>query len=465
MVKIEDVRPNLKLKVDGLYNQYTGLGGSRDKNFNTTFQKNTDLVRTELDWIYRYDWLARKVTDQIVEDALRETIDFKIDPKYLEPLETELERLRFYQKLKEALKLSRLYGGSAIILGAATDEDLSEPITIEKVDRIESINVLDRYKFNVSDSHLNKNLFTEDYNLPDYYPLNGDVELEENNQRILHKSRLIRFDGNFLPWNQFEANGYWHDSIINAINDQVKQFGIGFASSSILFHDFATKILKVENLWDLYLQGEETAIQNRVNDMVASMSNQGILVVDMKDEFNKIQTPITGLPELLDKFMELVSAASNIPKTILFGQQIGKLAGAEVTLTNYYDYIKSYQKERIERPVQQLVNYILRTKEINAPQNVLDEWSMAFKPLWQLSDDEIAKTRKTMAETDQIYINNGILSPQEVADSRFGGDEYSIETTIDGEARAGLQEISEQEDRDFLEENNVSETNVGNDQD
>ena len=337
MVKIEDVRPNLKLKVDGLYNQYTGLGGSRDKNFNTTFQKNTDLAHSELDWIYRYDWLARKINDQIVEDALRETIDFKIDPDYLEPLETELERLNFYQKLKEALKLSRLYGGSIMVLGAATEEDLSEPITIEKVDRIETLNILDRYKFNIESSLLNKNLFTEDYNLPEIYPLNGDIETEENNQRMLHKSRIIRFDGNYLPWSQFEANGYWHDSIINSMNEQIKQFGIGFASSSILFHDFATKVLKIDNLWDLYLNGEETAIQNRVNDMVASMSNQGILVVDKEDDFAKIQTPISGLPELLEKFIDLVAAASNIPKTILFGQQLGKLAGAEVTLTNYYD--------------------------------------------------------------------------------------------------------------------------------
>ena len=38
--------------------------------------------------------------------------------------------------------------------------------------------------------------------------------------------------------------------------------------------------------------------------------------------------------------------------------------------------------------------------------------------------------RKKQAETDQIYIANGVYNPNEVRESRFGNGNYSIETEI-----------------------------------
>jgi hypothetical protein len=48
-----------------------------------------------------------------------------------------------------------------------------------------------------------------------------------------------------------------------------------------------------------------------------------------------------------------------------------------------------------------------------------------------------------VAETDTIYINAGVVSPDEVAVSRFGGDEYSDETVIDFDERERLEKEEE----------------------
>jgi len=45
--------------------------------------------------------------------------------------------------------------------------------------------------------------------------------------------------------------------------------------------------------------------------------------------------------------------------------------------------------------------------------------------------------RKTVAETDRIYMEMGVLTSSEVAISRFGGDVWSMNTEIDLEARKG----------------------------
>lgn len=431
-------------RVDTWFNQNTGMGGSRDKNLYSYFSNRNNIASQELEELYRFYWLPKRIVDKVVEDAMREQIDINIDENFVDPLNKALKRLDYRQKFTESLKQSRLYGGCCLIYGAVETDDLREPFVPEKLEMIEALNPLDRYKFNISKEHINADPFSKDYNYPEFYPLTGDVDLSDqdnaNQKAILHKSRLLRFDGEYLPFNVREGNDYWHDSIINAIMDQIKHVGIGFETTSQLMHDFVVKVLKIENLWSLMAAGNESALETRIQDMAVKSSVYGMYCLDNNEELQKIQTPITGLPEILEKFMDIVAAASNIPKTILFGQQLGKLAGAEVTLTNYYDHISSYQEAHIAPAFKKLVDDILRTKEIAAPQNVLDEWTFSFRPLWQESDQERATTRKLVAETDSIYMMNGVLMPEEVADSRWGGDEYSIETVIDDKIRREMME-------------------------
>ncbi|KKM23144.1 hypothetical protein LCGC14_1618110, partial [marine sediment metagenome] len=76
-------------------------------------------------------------------------------------------------------------------------------------------------------------------------------------------------------------------------------------------------------------------------------------------------------------------------------------------------------------------------------------------PLWQLTEEEEAKRRKSVAESDAIYINSGVLDPTEVANSRFGGEVYSAETVLDDQRdlttpddrsnAEGLQRMKEKE--------------------
>ncbi|MGA1728546.1 MAG: hypothetical protein ACO38U_09825, partial [Burkholderiaceae bacterium] len=62
---------------------------------------------------------------------------------------------------------------------------------------------------------------------------------------------------------------------------------------------------------------------------------------------------------------------------------------------------------------------------------VPDNWRVSFKPLFEMNERELADVRARVAAVDARYIQVGVLTPQEVADSRFGKSEYSIETTID----------------------------------
>ena len=51
-----------------------------------------------------------------------------------------------------------------------------------------------------------------------------------------------------------------------------------------------------------------------------------------------------------------------------------------------------------------------------------------------MDDKEKAEVRNKQAQTDQIYSDLGVLSPEVIAKARFGGDRYSLETNIDEDA-------------------------------
>ncbi|WP_205628936.1 hypothetical protein, partial [Acinetobacter baumannii] len=48
------------------------------------------------------------------------------------------------------------------------------------------------------------------------------------------------------------------------------------------------------------------------------------------------------------------------------------------------------------------------------------EWEIKFNPLWSVDSKTDAEIRKLIAETDQIYIVNGVHTADEVREARFG---------------------------------------------
>ncbi len=67
-------------------------------------------------------------------------------------------------------------------------------------------------------------------------------------------------------------------------------------------------------------------------------------------------------------------------------------------------------------------------------------------PCYQVDPPEdraaLAAVHAAQATADKTYIDAGVLTPEEVAISRFGAEEYSLDTTIDTESREAIQEIS-----------------------
>ena len=437
----------LSNRQDVYYNAVSGFGGARDPLQRTYFAAEQVMNQTELERLYRFYWLPRRIVGLMPADACRQGIELNMDDADLgTTINRRMDELKVWERIEEALCMARLYGGSVLLLGAIDGQDPTLPLKVEKVSSVSSLTVLDRWQLTIHSTFSDP--LQPQYGEPELYRINpvATDAAKAVKASVVHASRVLRFDGAWLPDRTRSQNQGWHDSVLTGINQNLKQFGISVQSAAVLFQDFITKTLKIPNLAQMIADGQEDLLQARIQYAVGQMSSIGVSLIGQDEEFQKVQTPITGLVELLDKFMDLTAAAANLPKTRLFGQQLGTLAGADETTRDYYDGVKSYQEKTLRAPVTNIIDLLLA----EASKAKDDQWSFEFSPLWQPTNKELADTRKTQAETDQIYISNGVLEPSEVAISRFGPDGYSMETVIDPDTRtaAGDGGEADQEEED-----------------
>ena len=416
------------LRSDAYVNTFSGFGGARDPLQRTSFAAEYVPSHTDLEQMYRFFWLVRRIVDLLPADACREGIEINTQDDNLgADLYARMDQLLVWERLEEALRLARLYGGSILILGAVDGQDPAMPLKIEQVRTVASFTALDRWQLTIHKAF--DDPLAPEFGQPELYRIHPVLAGGAARASLVHASRVIRFGGAWLPDRLRQQNQGWDDSIITQINQNLKQFGVSIQSAAVLFQDFITKVLKIPNLAQMIADGQEDLLFARIQYAVGQMSSVGMSLIGDGEDLQKVQTPITGLVELLDKFMDLTAAAAGMPKTRLFGQQLGTLAGAGETTRDWYDGVKAFQEKTLRNPLHRIITLLAAEKKNTAA------WSFEFSPLWQLTDKDLADMRKTVAETDQIYIMHNVLEPAEVALARFGPDGYSMETVIDTDLR------------------------------
>jgi hypothetical protein len=90
-----------------------------------------------------------------------------------------------------------------------------------------------------------------------------------------------------------------------------------------------------------------------------------------------------------------------------------------------------YQSAHFKRPMQQLVEMIMLSKDGPTNGKVPDSWRVVFNNLFELNEREKADVRARVAAVDGRMLQLGVLHPKEVADARYGGTEWSMELTLD----------------------------------
>lgn len=442
-------------KADGWENTITGLGTSRDKQTGTRVRApGFQQSRETFDDLYHSDDTAATIARLPATEMTREWITLQVDDSVGDTVRTEnttedkmltaknvmqaLEDVGAKGALADALTWAAVHGGGLLFLGVNDGiEDLSEPLDLDRVRSLDFLTVYDRWELHVQET--NQDPRTKNFGKPEVYLLQTSTEsgMETSEAVQIHASRFIRLDGTKTTRRRMARNNGWSDSVYVKMRQTLEGWGISWLSITHLFQDMSQAVLKMKGLADAICQQESNLVLDRMTAMDLCRSVARAIPIDADDEdFIRVATPLAGVPELIDRLMLRVASAADQPATLLFGQSPSGLnATGESDIRFFYDRMKGRQDTELRPALNRLLEVLFAAKEGPTKGTEPENWSYEFNPLWQMTDLQEAEVRKKTAETDQIYIMEGVTTPDEVAMSRHGGDAYSTETVLDMEKR------------------------------
>jgi phage-related protein (TIGR01555 family) len=392
---------------DSLTNLAANMAIGNAKSVHDKFSLRA-LNDLELESMYRGEGIPRKVIDLPVRDMLRPWRSWQAEKDQISIIEDAEKRHRIRAKLAQAIRLGRLYGGAAILVGA----DVADPMKPLRVDAVKKgglryLTVLSRRMIGTGERDLDPESPT--YGEPAYYRLSS----QRTGALEVHPSRIIRFIGAERP-DIDNNNDCWGDSILQVVYSALHAAALSHTGISELIHEAKVDVVRMDGLSEtLATQGgtEKVTKWAQTANMLKSINN--MLLLDKNDEWDRKQTTFAGLTDVLMAFMEIVAGVTDIPVTRLLGTSAkGLNATGEGDQKNYHEMLDSLRNDDL-RPKLEFLDEILWRDATGAaaPKDVF----FTFNPLTQMTATEKAALNKTNAETDQIYANMGMMPEEALA--------------------------------------------------
>lgn len=386
---------------DSLTNLVSRLGTDRDKAAATIYGLTT-LTDDQILAAYKTAWLPRKIVDIPAFDSVRAWRDWQAKPDQIEAIEAEEKRLGVKAKVLLARKRARLWGGAAILIGTG-DANTEAPIDVERVTKggLRYLAVFNRRQ--LTGHEIERDPESEWFGKPKLY------QLQSTGGQVLgiHPSRLVIFTGNEPADEDLDASAQqgWGDSVLQSTLDAIKQADSTAANVASLVFEAKVDIIRVPN----FMQGlgSEEYRQRLIERYTLAATAKGIngtLMLDKEEEYETKQASFATLPDVMDRFLQIVSGAADIPATRLLGQSpAGMNATGESDLRNYYDRLSAAQELEMEPAMSVLDECIIRSATGARDKDIHYQWA----PLWGMSEKEKADVFKTKADAARVIAGSG----------------------------------------------------------
>lgn len=426
---------------DGWMNLLASMGNKKDRRTNASFGAGQLLSYTDLTHIYRYNGLGRKIIDLPAYEMTREWIEIENDPENIGL--NELKRLNAKQAFRDFVKWGKLFGGAIIVMGIDDGNGLEAPVNTKGIRRVNWLRVYDRHQVTWTTADINNSPESKYFGEPEFYTVSA---YSSGNIFRVHRSRILMHYGTDVPERERVTNNGWGDSVLQSVYDDLRDYGITKSSAVNVMQDFIQTLLQIDNLAEYIAADKENIIKKRLDIIDLSRSVNNTILLDKGEDFSKQASTVTGIDTLIREFAVSVAAVTGIPFTKLFGVSPGGLnATGESDIRNFYDSIKSAQEDEMLPCLEKLMEYIMLSRDSGYKGAINEDAKICFVPLWQLSDKEDAEYKYRIAQTDEIYVRNAVLSPEEIAINRFGEGGFNPDTVIENGNRNVTVTPDEQE--------------------
>lgn len=209
----------------------------------------------------------------------------------------------------------------------------------------------------------------------------------------------------------------------NSVGDLIHAFSINGIKT-----DMATML--AEDMPDGTASG--TDLINRIELFNRFRDNRGCLVLDKdSEEFFQINTPLSGLDALQAQAQEHMASVSSIPLVFLLGiTPQGLNASSEGEILVFETTIAAMQELLFRDNLESVIKII----QLSLFGEIDNDITFKFNPLRELTAKELAEVEKMKADTDAVYIANGVIAAEDAL-YRLASDKESpyhgLETNLD----------------------------------
>lgn len=434
---------DLPSRLDSISNAMTGLGGTYDKGQQArpTYPAGGLLTLDELEILYRMVPYARRGIDLLPMDMTRKPWFVQasdVSPEDANRIRTSIEtwdlQMETRSKARQALIWGRLYGAGYLWPVVEDGLPLNAPLDLSRIRKVYALHVLDGKE--VIPLPGMKKITDQNFREPSLYQVTPMGRNPVVGGQV-HSSRLIRFPGARLPPSIYgDGPAQADDSALQvawmAIRDRVSvdQGAANWLQSA------RQNILKVAGLQGLQASDRASAFRERMRLMLQSMGLLNMILLSDGEEFQTISQAITGFRDLDEHSRAALSVAFNMPQALLFGEAPSGLnTDGESWQKAWGAIVSSERQDSLGPRLETLYEIVMASQEGPTKGLIPVPWKVAFAPLQELSRKEIVELRKMAADTDLIYMQSGVLTAQEVRQSRFSSPDHEQDVVVtDSEA-------------------------------
>ena len=367
--------------------------------------------------IYANSWQARKMCEyypQLMSNTWGKVELAEANQPLLDKLQPYLNRLK--QLFREGQILANIYGGATIVKYIDDGNDFDQPINYNKIKSIDYSRVFDRWDVFPLTLQLSENIYE-----PDYYQYFTGYQDSKLTTGYVHKDRIIRFRGKYLPPELMKNNDYWELSVLHDFLEPYLRYYTATSRTLEAVRSAELFIVGIENL----AERDEIAKTEQKEVQTQMAQNKGIVKDKDTIDIEIISRKFQGIKDLLELAKNEMVASSGLTFPQMYQEfPSGLNATGKSELMAEALSLNNKQETQwgglIRNELELLMAFFKSDNQYEWT------WNNAYfnTPL------EEAELKLKIAQSDKIYSEIQAISAEEIRESHFGGNTYESDISL-----------------------------------
>lgn len=428
----------IRRRIDGWANAFSGMGTSRDKSTATQVVPAPRLTDVELEIVFTDDALAARMVSALPEESLRQGVVLKYKGEnadaHVKQMQKRIRDLNVIPSFIEGATWGQLFGWGGTFIGANDgQEDMAIPFNPRGVSEVLHFVSLDARDVTPGEKY--QDPLDPRYGRPEFWRLVADGVRTGD---LIHQSRFIEWPGAMTARRTRKAQQGKDSSVLQRAYGPLRSAANVWGATESLMQESSVGVFKIKDLISIIAEDGLSTLRARMEAADMGKSTIRSLLIDQDESYERVQSGVEGIANVVDRAWQFCSAAARMPMTVLFGRSpAGMNATGESDIRQWYDQLKTYQSNVMHPRLEYVVQLIAYAEHLGDPAL----WEVEFPSLWQMSPTETADLQSKVAGTDKTYIDAAVVMPEEVAISRFGEGGFENPLSVDIALRKRLLAI------------------------